>query len=487
MYEDRPYVTERPDALRRLWETCARAESSKASTPRWSLDRWKTVRDLIVAWYADDRPDPEAVPDLIQRLAGWMDDVQRSVVEKQFAGWRAMYPKDPSVAVDLEPPAVSVIDHDACVVLRVTPTFRLVYPDGSAEQVRLRTGRHGSGPDEAAVFMAGREEGDALVDAMVSHGVAEEVAAPDTPDARISELFELSARDTRVPLSPGLHCFGCASVARCGHYPIQGEGRVFASTRSVVVSKSQLAWLGTCERRVAWDRVFAIPTDRDDDVEMRSAVSAGVRFHELAAAALQAEDPSPIVDDACRTVEPSEAAELRRLWDNHVRLWEEDGTPEVRNTEFPAGFTLLVPGVHVDSRGRESTQAVAVTFIGVLDVTGREEDGTPIVVEHRTGQVGDHAELERELYAVSAAETIRRWTGAWPEELVIHLHHLRPDPPTCTRTVFTPDDVGAAVAALTRAATVVASWHPLDSRSPAYSTGPWCDGCRHRVTCENFR
>jgi hypothetical protein len=487
MYEDRPYLMERPDALRRLWETCARSESSRASTPRWQLERWKAVRDLIVAWYADDRPDSEAAPDLVERLAGWMDVVQRSLVERQFAGWRAMYPKDPSISIDLEPPAVSVIDHDARVELRVSPTFRLVYPDGTAEQIRLRTGRHGSGPDDAAVFVAGREGDDVLVDAMVSHGIAEEVDPPGDLPGRISELVELSVRDRRVPLVPGLHCFGCASVARCGHYPVLGEGRVFVSTRSIVVSKSQLAWLGTCQRRVAWDRVFAVPTDRDDDVELRSGLSAGVRFHELAAAAMSVEDPAHIVDDACRTVDPSDAAELRRLWENHVTLWKGHGAPEARTTEFPAGFTLLVPGVHVDSRGRESTQPVAVSFIGVLDVTGREEDGTPMVVEHRTGQAGDHAELECELYAVSAAEAIRRRTGSWPERIAIHLHHLRPDPSTCRRTVFTPDDLEAAVTALAGSAKVVASWHPLDSLSPDHSTGPWCDGCRHRVTCENFR
>jgi hypothetical protein len=487
MYEDRPYLTERPDALRRLWETCARSDSSRASPPGWQLDRWKAVRDLIVAWYADDRPDAEAVPDLVTRLVGWMDDVQRSIVERQFAGWRAMYPKDPDVSVDLEPPAVSVVDHDARVELRVSPTFRIVYPDGSGEQVRVRTGRFGTGPDDAAVFERGREHPDALIDAMVSHGVAEEVELPPDSQARIVELIELAGRDRRVPLRPGIHCFGCASAARCGQYPVLGEGRVYLSTRSIVVSKSQLAWLGTCERRVAWDRVFGVPPDRDDDVELGRGLSAGVRFHEVAAAAILADDPVPIVAEACRTIEPAESAELQRLWDNHRAVWDEEGHPEARTTEFPAGFTLTVPGVHVDSRGRESTQPVAVTFIGVLDVTGRESDGTPMVVEHRTGQSGDHSDLEPELYAVSAAEAIRRQTGMWPERVAVHLHHLRPDPPVCVRSVFTPDDLARAVALLTDAAIAVAGWHPLDTRSARFTTGPWCDGCRHRATCENFR
>lgn len=487
MYEQQPVVTERPDALRRLWATCARSAMSRASTPAWQLERWKVVRDLIVAWYGDTRSDDESIPEIVESQTAWMDPVQRSVVERLFAGWRAMYPKDPAVAIDLDPPAVSVVDDDAGVELRVSPTIGLEYADGTVEHVRLRTGRFGTGPDDAAVADRGSDATVVCVDAMVAHGTAEEISVPDDADERIAQLVDLARRDTRVPLNPGIHCFGCESASRCGQYPVVGEGRVFVSTRSIVVSKSQLAWLNTCERRVAWDRVYAVPTERDGDTELRSGLSAGLRFHELAAAALVSDDPDRILDDTCRTVDPSEAAELRRLWANHVDVWSREDRPEIRSTELPAGVTMLVPGVHVDSRGRETTQPVAITLIGILDATGRESDGTPMVVEHRTGRSGDHADLEPELYALSAAETIRRHTGVRPERLAIHLHHLRPEPAVCERRVFDESDLEAASERLRQAAHVVASWHPHDSLSPGFTVGPWCDGCHHRSVCENHR
>jgi hypothetical protein len=130
---------------------------------------------------------------------------------------------------------------------------------------------------------------------------------------------------------------------------------------------------------------------------------------------------------------------------------------------------------------------VAVTFIGILDATGREPDGTPMIIEHRTGRGGEHSHLEQELYAVSAAMSVRRSSGSWPEQLAVHLHHLRPDDPSCTRRLFTRPDIDRAIEQLEEVAAMVANWHPYDTLSPSFNVGPWCDGCRHRAMCESHR
>jgi hypothetical protein len=476
---ERPYVTERPDDLRRRWETCPVMGERRAKAPDWSLQRWKLVRDLVVGWYGDDRPDQHSVPDLLDSRVGFLDPVQRSVVERLFAGWRAIYPKSPDVTVDLEPLPVSVFDHERRVELRVSPTFG--FSDG--ERVRLRLGSSASGPDDAALLAVAGEEGAVYIDAIVGGGVAEEIAAPPEPATRVAELVELAGQPPEGRINPGRWCFGCPSAARCGQYPVLGEGRVFVSTRSLTISKTQLGHLGTCHRRVAWSRVHQVPTDWEE--EPRVGLVAGRRFHEMAALAITADDPDAVLAAECRGVAPAEAAELRRLWDNHGALWDWDGCPEVRRVEYPAGLTMLVPGVHVDSRGRESVQPVAVTFVGILDVTGREVDGTPMVVEHRTGTTAEHGHLEAELYAVSAAAAVWARTRAWPERVAVHLHHLRPDPPVCERTVF--EDLEAAAAALRAAAETIAAWHPDESLSPAFSVGSWCQSCDHRPMCERFR
>ena len=487
-YDDRPYPTEKPDEVRRRWDRCPPAGLERARPPDWNLQRWKVTRDLIVGWYGDDRPDSEAVPDLVEAQAGWLDPVQRHVVEQLFAGWRAMFPKDPRTVVDLEPGSVSVYDHDRRVELKVASTFAITRPDGTTERIRLKTGRSPTGPDDAAVLHTGSDPGVDHLDALVALGVAEEIPSPEDPERRLEEVLELAIRDRRrVAVRPGLWCFGCDSAARCVQYPVLDEGRVFWDTRAVTVSKTALGWVDVCHRRVAWDRVHQVPGDERDEIEPRHGLSTGLRFHDVAASAILSDDPEAVVESAMREAEPSEASELRRLWDNHLTLWRADGGLQARTVEYPAGLTLLVPGVHLDSRGRRSTRPVAVTLIGVLDVTGREPDGTPMVVEHRTGSAGDHGHLEAELYAVSAAAAVRRATGEWPERVSVHLHHLRPERPTCERRLFDRPAVDDALRLLRETASQVAAWDPDDALHPDHQVGPWCGGCRHRRTCENFR
>jgi hypothetical protein len=329
----------------------------------------------------------------------------------------------------------------------------------------------------------------AVIDAMVAHGIAEQVEVPEDGPRILDELFELAVRDVdrRRDLRAGLWCFGCSSAPRCGRYPIVGGDRVFVSTRSLTVSKSQLGWLSTCERRVAWDRLYAVQVHDYDEIDQGRGRAMGTMFHEMAAAAIMADDPAEAVAAACRSIAPSEAAELRRLWDNHCTLWDADGDPEAKAVEYPVGLTITSPSVHVDGRGRESTQPMAISMIGMLDVTGREPDGTPMVVEHRTGRSSDHVALEVDLYAVGAAEAIRARSGDWPDRVAIHLHRLGPEEPLCDRTVLGRDALERSLDRLRGAAETIAEWHPHDTLSPGFNVGRWCDGCRHLTICSQFR
>ncbi len=470
------------------WDRCGVMGLDRTRGPDWALERWRAVRELIVGWYGDERPDTECVPDLVDSRAGWLDPVQRLIVERQFATWRAMFPKEPGVEIDLDPPSASLVDHDAKVELRVRPTFGFTRPDGSKELVRLRTGRHASSVDDAAVIAVGGD-GAIYLDALVAAGVAEEITAPPDAEPIVRDLIGMALRpvDRRRNRVPGRWCFGCVSAARCGQYPVIGPERVYVSTRSLVASKTQLGFLDTCQRRVAWDRLYAVRIDDDSDVIPHARAVTGNVFHEMAAAAILAEDPAAVVDASCRTVAPSEAAEIQRLWDNHLTLWQADGSPSARSTEYPAGATFMVPGVHIDSRGGRSERPVAITMIGIMDVTGREADDTPMVVEHRTGAASDHRPLELDLYAVSTAEFIRAHSGEWPTELAVHLHVLGPERPECRRTGFDHAALELAVARLRAAAETMAQWDPDNTLDPPFSVGRWCDSCRHRVMCESFR
>ncbi len=486
-YDDRPFLVERPDALVARRERCPQIGRKPTSQPRWNLDRWQMVRDLIVGWYGDDRPDAESVPDLVERLAGWADPVQREVVERLFASWRMLYPKDPDFPVNLDPARVSFIDHDARVELRVAPTIAINHPGGEVEYVRIKTGSGRTTREEAAVLHHDPDPGWFFTDAMLATGSAEEIPVPDDGAGILERLVAAADAGDRPELSPGLHCFSCDSAARCGQYPLANRGRIYNSTRALTISKSLLDWMGTCERRVAWDRVFQVPRERDDELEARGGLATGLIFHQMAAAAILSDNPDEVVAAACRESAPSEADDLVRMWENHLRLWEADGRPELRATEVWAGLTVLAPGVRVDSKGREHDEPVAVTFAAALDATGRSVDGRPMVIEHRTGGTGEHGHKEAELYAVAAAMAVHRSQGSLPEAVEVHLHHLRPEEPVCSRSVFDEAALRDAFEALEAVAARAAAWHPLHTLTPRYSVGPWCTGCHHRATCERHR
>lgn len=485
-YDDRPYDIVRPGDVGRLLETCRGSGQRPTKSPEWNLERWKSVRDLIVGWYGDDRPDAEAVPDLVDRLCGWMDPVQRQVIERLFAHWRAMYPKTSSDGIDLDPDPISFIDHDRRVELKVKPTFAFVQSSGGREVIRLRTGAIGTGRFEAAVLYTEPGPGDYFIDAMLDAGSAEEIVDP--PDRRelVERVIGAGAGDQQLTLVPGVHCFSCSSSPRCGQYPPARGGRVFNSTRSITLSKTNLDWIDTCQRRVAWDRVYQIPRHREDEFEASGRLLAGISFHEMAAAAILSDSPESVVTAALGQAPPDAVADLSLLWENHQALWADEQL-EARRTEFWVGLTLLSPGIRVDSRGKEVFEPVAVTLVGSIDVTGREADGTPMVVEHRTGTSGAHGTYEAELYAAGAALAIARAGGARPPAVAVHLHHLRPDPPVCERQVFDGDRLEAAIDQLGLVASTAVSWHPLDSLSPSFEVGPWCGSCQHRRRCEGFR
>ncbi|MGH8874059.1 MAG: hypothetical protein ACRDVM_02230, partial [Acidimicrobiia bacterium] len=154
----------------------------------------------------------------------------------------------------------------------------------------------------------------------------------------------------------------------------------------------------------------------------------------------------------------------------------------VGRTEYELGSTLVVPGVVVDGRDRVGSGEVAVVLIARADAVGREEDGTPAVIEHRTGPASRSLPFEQDLYAVGAALATRR------PRVAVHTHHLeRPDGPICDRTVYEEGDLDRAVERLRGAAQTIAAWHPYDALSPGYRVGGWCQGCPFERRCTSFR
>ncbi|MGI8516345.1 MAG: PD-(D/E)XK nuclease family protein [Acidimicrobiia bacterium] len=279
----------------------------------------------------------------------------------------------------------------------------------------------------------------------------------------------------------GLHCYQCSRPSRCGQYPSLEPKLTGSESRGVLVSKKWLAMLPTCQRQVAWARLYSIPTDEGE--EDGDAARLGSSFHEGAASALLAEDPDTAFAAYAASATGSEQAFLLQLWENHKHLVEQEPFPvEMKDTEYGIGVTCHAPGLFIDSRDKEHPdRLIAVTFAGFADGVGREADGTPSVVELRTGG-GSSLPFEPELYALGAYLL----TGKVP--VTVHTHRIgNRDDLACGRRVFDKSELGEAKASLQDAASLVAAWHPYNSLSAPYSVGEWCRWCPFESRCTEHR
>jgi hypothetical protein len=472
-------------AVRRA--ACPASTGTGSKLPRSQLDRWKAVYEAVAGWYRTDGPDAEVVPEVERAVMGYLDPVQAGICSGLFSSYRQILPKRSDETVDLEPPGSLVYDEARNASVAVATQIGLDGPNGR-ESIRLKTGKRATTAEEAAVLHAGSDGDTAFFDALLVAGSLEEIESdPTTRDDVVAALLEAGTApvDARARPEPGPHCFSCPRPARCGQYPVAGGGSVGSTTRTVVITKTALRRFPECHRRVGWRRLYAIPDDQyDEEEEAPHGLSVGAAFHRAAAAALLADDPDAVVADAARALPPSERADLETLWEGHRSLAATEQAPvAVVRTEYGIGATVVVPGLDVDSRDRVRRDApVAVVFVAFADAVGREADGTPAVVEHRTGADGAGYHLEAEVYALGAALLLRA------DRVAVHTHHLRdPDGASCLRREFGPADLAAARDALREVAAAVAAWHPDDALAPPYTVGRWCTWCEFAGTCSRFR
>jgi hypothetical protein len=472
-----------------LFEACPAARGSGSVSPSNALDRWKVVREATVQWHQLGMPMDAASVEEIEEsfFSGW-DPVQRRLLQDLFAAYRRLFPPD-VISVDLDPPFGVAIHEDTNRSINVAVQVDVETADGW-QALRLKTGRSGTSPREAAAFYQPGEER-TLVDIRLA---SDDLVTIPRPGNTVSIVDDLALRWDRAVAAPrtgrvaGGHCYSCSRPARCGQYPVVGEGRVTSQTRTLLISKTRLAAFARCVRSAAWPSVYGLPRDDgDEDVLDSAGLVVGNQFHRTVAAALLSDDPGALYEAAYGTVAPSETDDLRWLFDQHEAVWMADEPPvSVRKTEYQFGVTFVVEGAVLDRRGNVGEGDVAVTFAAATDVNGWEGDRTAAVVEHRTGNASSALPHEADLYALSgwqALVAIERPVDG----VAVHFHHLRADPASCDRRLYTPDRIEEAIANLRSVATVMAGLHPSDALSPGFEVGGWCDWCQWADRCRGFR
>ena len=125
---------------------------------------------------------------------------------------------------------------------------------------------------------------------------------------------------------------------------------------------------------------------------------------------------------------------------------------------------------------------VAIVLIARVDGAGREADGTPVIVEHRTGESATETSYETDLYALSTAWAVQ------DDRAAVHVHRLGlQDGPVCERTSYDEEALTEAADRLRSAAGRITAWHPTNAIAPPYTVGGWCTWCPVKERCERHR
>lgn len=441
-----------------------------------TLERWRLLSDLLLEWLRSDGSEEEARRILNAHLAG-IDEVTGALVTDWFhVARRVVHPEDGEL--DPDPVRPRVTDETGSRYLTMPLTFA-IEGDDEREEFRLVTGRFGTSEVEAAIYYADAEPKTRLFDLRVTDGEVVSIEAPDNTSELIAQTFSRDAENSerQGPPRPGLHCYGCPSVLRCGEYPLISDGTPRQSTRTVVLSRSQLSELSRCERRVAWQRVHRMP--REEDAGGGHGASVGSFVHEMIGAHLGGASPEQVRISLRASCPPDLWAEAAHLFDQHLRLWDEEPSIRIVAVEREMGFGGMLDDPHGRGDG-------AVAVIGRPDVNGWEDDATAAVVEFRTGGVTEPYPYEREFYAVAAWEKIRAM-GRQVTGVAVHHHFLRPDIPVCDRRVFSEPELVEARSTLAEVARIALSWDPVDAAQPPYEVGDWCSTCPFENRCREHR
>jgi hypothetical protein len=482
------YGAEPPQKLKirdlQLLQQCPAANGVRSAMPTSQLDRWTAVADAVGEWYRQTRGE-EDIADIEERNMSFLDPVQHQITRRLFVTYRQVMAKKEGDSVDSESWYATVWDTGQNATLGAATQWTIT-TDTGVEYIKLKTGRSSTSDAEVAVMIEGaEEESPGLIEVNAAAGTVETLdLAEEEVSALVAELFAVAATSPKKRGTvPGLHCYVCPRPARCGQYPALEPRLVGAESRAVLVSKKWLASLGRCERQTAWARLYGIPTDEGEEDD-GTAAEVGISFHNAAAAALVSEDPDETFAASVSAAPGSEQSQLLQLWENLKTLAGSEPHPvtTIRDTEYGIGCTAHSPGPYIDSRGQEHPdKLVAVVMAGFADAVGREADGTPAVVEFRTGG-GAALPLEPELYALGA----HLLSGKTP--VAVHTHKIgNPEELTCDRLLFDESRLEAARETLTAAAGRIAKWHPTNSLSAPYTVGEWCTWCEFSNRCVEFR
>ncbi len=441
------------------------------------LRRWKATWAALSAELDEGRPaDTNEEP---------FDPVQRAIVAAQITRAKPRLPVSDGETFDFDWPHLSYpIDHEE---FKVFFQFAHTDSDGFLKMYRLKTAQiredaeFVSSPEEIAAVVSDPRFPDSL-EAYELRTTDGELIRLEMAQPQAQELLSKLERDYQKMMEadpkkthPGLHCSMCDVADRCPTFPAidpsaavvaPKTGRRLPSAHRLMFSKSRLGEMSLCERRAAWKSWYSIPPDTDSRFrETSPGLAVGNRFHHRMAEALLSDNPISFFKG-----DP----EIEDLYRQHRQLPCTE-TLRIKATEFPLGFTV---------RFRTDQRSVSVVQYGLADAVGRELDGTPAIIDHKTGRPEGNHPYEAEIYAFGALLRIGE-----ASKVATHLHRLstRGEEPVCERRVWGRDQINQLASRLTRLAEAAAQWDLRDATSPPFRVGEWCATCPFEQRCLTYR
>ncbi len=309
----------------------------------------------------------------------------------------------------------------------------------------------------------------------------------DNHEEIIEEYFQIYEEFLNNPskTTPNKNCTSfCSRSSKCGEFPVVENIELGKLDRGLTVSKTNLLKLEGCERRAAWKLLYGIPEDKENNFG-----EFGIKFHDAAGKMLvttkDRNDPAEI--ERLKELIKDEDDELQeKIIERYKELLDRlKGYENLDLTlnEYPVGFTLVPNGTKVLSDYRLKEGKVATSFIGNADLLGRL-DGSPIVIELKTGKKQEGDLTEAELYAFGIWKRFAEEEKKDVTVLHIYLNEAKDEP---VERIFGEEEFKTIEEKFYSYAEKIASWNPLDALSVNHSEGNCCDYCEFKQTCAEFR
>ena len=473
--------------LEKIKECNASENKPKLKVNAGSLTRWLLLNDAISDWFHNDAPDETVIKKAENEHFNYFDPLQKRILSDMFDRFRTLYPKK-KANIQTEYLSNTVFkningeEHGIGAYSQYEITDK-----GKTDNIKLKTGDPEISLIDRAIITSEKLDNETYYAASIRDMDLIEIEDLENYEDKIDEYFDIYEDFVNNPekTKPGQQCVSlCNQQAACGEFPIIEGDSVNTAYRGIKITKKYLTAMDKCDRRAAWGSEYSIPKDNEEPFER----NFGSIFHDYAQQMLVGNKNRHGKDEIKKfslLIEKEEEEIQKKLIEKYQELLkklEKYENLEIKKSEYPLGFTIFTEGVVVNKNMTfKNDGKVVTTFLGKTDLSG-DLDGTPIVIELKTGKREEREELlEAQLYGLGASKQSGK-----DKVIVLHIYlNDKKDEPVFRNLEESEfNDIERKFQSI---AEKVASWHPSDALSPNYSLGDWCKFCDFQETCAEFR